>query len=166
MTRALRCFTFAYANCTFDCVIRPTRQMCRPLGELSTSDLWRLIRQRQRQRQRQWQRQRRRQRSRRRRMRRDGKCNNNKDDVCGEPPFSFSVLQCFGARVLRSNFPPDDSRHASPHSLSGQITQIFRRIALSALSRRTRRVSLIRAERTFAYNIYILSNTHTHTHLC
>lgn len=157
----MRCvaFTFAYANCTFDCVIRPTRQMCRPLGELSTSDLWRLIRQRQRQ-----------------KGSDNGKGNGDgKDhavDVCAATttettsvaslPFRFQCSECFGARVLRSNFPPDDSRHASPHSLSGKLHKYLEELPYQ-------RGSLIRAERTFArinWNIHTYTNTHSHTLTC
>lgn len=128
--------------------------MCRPLGVLSTSDLWGLIRQRQRK----------------------GK-GNGKDhavDVCAETaratttkttsvaslPFRFQCLELVCFAVI---FPPTtlDMRHLTH---SGQITQIFRRIALSAYTRRKRRVSLIRAERTVAYKLEYTIHTHSHTH--
>lgn len=120
--------------------------MCRPLGELSTSDLWGLIRQRQRK----------------------GK-GNGKDhavDVCAETaratttkttsvaslPFRFQCLELVCFAVI---FPPTtlDMRHLTH---SGQITQIFRRIALS--------VSLIRAERTVAYKLEYTIHTLSHTY--
>lgn len=89
------------AYCTFHCVIRPIRQMS-PIRELSTSDLWWLISQRHGHGHSQ------RQRSRCRRMRHEQQPSRR---LWRASLFAFSAQ-----RVFHSNFPPDNSRHASPLS--------------------------------------------------